>query len=98
MESDEQLWMLTRKINFASHLMWSIDDGYLINPRTESEYFGVTSLCSVLLVVTLQLWEAEAGNDYLEAKQQGEIIFRVLEGKTLKIEMVLKDLGLSSSY
>jgi hypothetical protein len=81
--------------------------GHLTDPNTESVYSGVVSLRGIRLVVflaelnDLQLWGADVGNAYLEAKTKEKVYiiggpeFGTLEGHTLLIDKALY--GLRSS-
>ena len=81
--------------------------GHLTEPSTESVYSGVVSLRGIRLVVFLaelnglQLWGADVGNAYLEAKTKEKVYivggpeFGSLEGHTLLIDKALY--GLRSS-
>jgi Reverse transcriptase (RNA-dependent DNA polymerase) len=81
--------------------------GHLTDPNTESVYSGVVSLRGIRLVVflaelnKLQLWGADVGNAYLEAKTKERVYivagpeFGSLEGHTLLIDKALY--GLRSS-
>jgi hypothetical protein len=67
----------------------------LTDPNTESVYSGVVSLRGIRLVISLaelnalELWGADIGNAYLEAKTKEEVCisggpgFGLLEGHTL---------------
>jgi hypothetical protein len=81
--------------------------GHLTDPNTESVYSGVVSLRGIRLVVflaelnALELWGADVGNAYLEAKTKEKVYivggpeFGTLEGNTLLIDKALY--GLRSS-
>jgi hypothetical protein len=81
--------------------------GHLTDPNTESVYSGVVSLRGIRLVVflaelnALELWGADVGNAYLEAKTKEKVYiiggpeFGALEGHTLLIDKALY--GLRSS-
>jgi hypothetical protein len=81
--------------------------GHLTDPNTESVYSGVVSLRGIRLVVflaelnALELWGADIGNAYLEAKTKEKIYiiggpeFGTLEGNTMLIDKALY--GLRSS-
>jgi Reverse transcriptase (RNA-dependent DNA polymerase) len=81
--------------------------GHLTDPNTESVYYGVVSLRIIRLVVFLaeinglELWGADVGNAYLEAKTKEKVYivagpdFGPMEGHTLFIDKALY--GLRSS-
>ena len=81
--------------------------GHLTDPNTESVYSGVVSLRGIRLIVflaelnALELWGADVGNAYLEAKTKEKVYivagpeFGPLEGHTLLIDRALY--GLRSS-
>ena len=81
--------------------------GHLTDPNTESVYSGVVSLRGIRLIVflaelnSLELWGADVGNAYLEAKTKEKVYivagpeFGPLEGHTLLIDKALY--GLRSS-
>ncbi|MFA9289401.1 MAG: reverse transcriptase domain-containing protein, partial [Weeksellaceae bacterium] len=81
--------------------------GHLTDPNTESVYSGVVSLRGIRLVVflaelnSLELWGADVGNAYLEAKTKEKVYivggpeFGILAGHTLLIDKALY--GLRSS-
>jgi hypothetical protein len=81
--------------------------GHLTDPNTESVYSGVVSLRGIRLVVFLaelngiELWGADVGNAYLEAKTKEKVYivggpeFGILAGHTLLIDKALY--GLRSS-
>jgi hypothetical protein len=81
--------------------------GHLTDPNTESVYSGVVSLRGIRLIVflaelnSLQLWGADVGNAYLEAKTKEKVYivggpeFGSLHGHTLIIDRALY--GLRSS-
>jgi Reverse transcriptase (RNA-dependent DNA polymerase) len=81
--------------------------GHLTDPNTESVYSGVVSLRGIRLIVflaelnSLELWGADVGNAYLEAKTKEKVYivagpeFGKLEGHTLLIDKALY--GLRSS-
>jgi hypothetical protein len=81
--------------------------GHLTDPNTESVYSGVVSLRGIRLVVflaelnALELWGADVGNAYLEARTKEKVYiiggpeFGALEGHTLLIDKALY--GLRSS-
>jgi Reverse transcriptase (RNA-dependent DNA polymerase) len=80
---------------------------YLTDPNTESVYSGVVSLRGIRLIVFpaelngLELWGADVGNAYLEAKTKEKVYivagleFCPMEGHTLLIDKALY--GLRSS-
>jgi hypothetical protein len=81
--------------------------GHLTDPNTESVYSGVVSLRGIRLIVFLaelnglQLWGADVGNAYLEAKTKEKVHivggpeFGRLQGHTLLVDKALY--GLRSS-
>jgi Reverse transcriptase (RNA-dependent DNA polymerase) len=81
--------------------------GHLTHPNRVSVYSGVVSLRGIRLVVflaelnSLELWEADIGNAYLEAKTKEKVYisggpeFGLLEGHTLLVDKALY--GLRSS-
>ena len=81
--------------------------GHLTDPNTESVYSGVVSLRGIRIITFLaelnglQLWGADVGNAYLEAKTKEKVYivagpeFGPLEGHTLIIDRALY--GLRSS-
>ena len=81
--------------------------GHLTDPNTDSVYSGVVSLRGIRLIVflaelnSLELWGADVGNAYLEAKTKEKVYivagpeFGRLEGHTLLIDKALY--GLRSS-
>jgi Reverse transcriptase (RNA-dependent DNA polymerase) len=81
--------------------------GHLTDPNTESVYSGVVSLCGIRFIVFLaelnglDLWGADVGHAYLEAKTK-EIVYIVggpafgeLEGRALIVDKELYGLGSS---
>jgi hypothetical protein len=72
--------------------------GHLTDPNTESVYSGVVMLIGIRLIVflgklnALQLWGADVGNAYLEAKTKEKVYivggpeFGSLEGHVLVID------------
>jgi Reverse transcriptase (RNA-dependent DNA polymerase) len=81
--------------------------GHLTDPNTDSVYSGVVSLRGIRLVVflaklnSLELWGADIGNAYPEAKTKEKVYiiggpeFGLLEGHTLLVDKALY--GLRSS-
>jgi hypothetical protein len=84
-----------------------VTGGHLTDPNTESVYSGVVLLRGIWLIVflaelnKLQLWGADVGNAYLEAKTKelvyivGGLEFGSLEGHSLVIDLALYGLRLS---
>jgi Reverse transcriptase (RNA-dependent DNA polymerase) len=78
-----------------------VSGGHLTDPNTESVYSGVASLRSIRLIVflaqlnSLELWGADVGNAYLEAKTKEKVYivagpeFGPMEGHALLIEKAL---------
>jgi hypothetical protein len=79
--------------------------GHLTDPNTDSVYSGAVSLCGIRLVVffaelnSLELWGADIGNAYLEAKTKEKVYisggpeFGLLEGHTLLVDKASEILG-----
>jgi Reverse transcriptase (RNA-dependent DNA polymerase) len=94
-------------IHDGRHKARLVAGGHLTDPNTESVYSGVVSLRGIRLVVflaelnSLDLWGAEIGNAYLEAKTKEKVYisggpeFGLLEGHTLLVDKALY--GLRSS-
>jgi hypothetical protein len=61
------------------HKAHLVAGGHLRDPNTESVYSGAVSLCGIRLVVllvelnSLELWGADVGNAYLEAKTKEKV-------------------------
>jgi hypothetical protein len=61
------------------HKAPQVSSGHLTDPNIESVYSGVASICGIRLVVflaelnSLDLWGADVGNEYLEAKTKEKV-------------------------